>query len=131
MRLDGDDAFGAGGVGEERGAGDEVADGVDGGLGGAAVGVGLDEAAVEFDAGGLEADVVGHGLAADGEQEVAGGDGGGFAAGGGFEAGADAVGRAFELGELGGGVHVDAAAFEGFFEFAADVERLRPGRGGP
>ena len=67
------DAFIFGFVGEHR-AVDDVADGVDAGDASAVVGVGFDAfAVVEFDADGVEAEVVGVGAATDGDEDDIGG----------------------------------------------------------
>ena len=67
-----DDAGHGADVRELRQAGDDVADGVDAGLGGLHPLVDHDEAAVELDIGLVEADVVGARRAADGDQNLFG-----------------------------------------------------------
>ena len=65
---DGDQAFHRGCVRQLRQAGDDVADGVELGLGRFHVRVGVHEAALEFRRGFVHASVVGHRQAADGHQ---------------------------------------------------------------
>ena len=69
---DGDDAAHGADVGQLRQSRDDVADGVDAGLGGLLHFVDLDEAAIEFDLGLVEADVGGARGAADGDEDLLG-----------------------------------------------------------
>ena len=75
-----DHAFPRGHVRQLRRAGHDVADGVDARLGGLLALVHLDEAPVQFDARGFQADVLRVRLAAHGDQQLLGFDGLGLAA---------------------------------------------------
>ena len=113
---DGDDAAHGADVGELRQAGDDVADGVDAGLGGLLGFVDLDEAAIELDFRLLDADAFGARCAADGDEDFLSFFLDGLAGGGGpgdFDAG----GRLLDLLDFAAGVDVDAALFEEACEF--------------
>jgi len=65
----GDDALHHGGVRELRQACDDVADGVEAGLGGFHELIDVNEAAFDFGFGFFESAIIGHGFAADGEEQ--------------------------------------------------------------
>src|ERR1039458_3388074 len=69
---DGDHAFAGGDVGELRRAGDDIANGIEAGLGGLLVRIHLDEAAVQLRARVFQADAIGIGFASDGYEQLFG-----------------------------------------------------------
>jgi len=104
------------GLVREHGAGDDVTDGPDAGGGGLEVGVDLDAFLfVELHAGLVEAEVVGEGAAADGDEDFVGGEGEFLRAALGGE---DTVGVA---GDLGSDFDFDALLLDDAGEVADDV----------